>query len=584
LNDLLTYLFVDNFFNIPLSDKVVRTELGNEDCLVIEERLSSTVHVRECSIGNLAPLTLFAERGVFSGHVYQPRVNHRELNFSSYHRGDDIKGSDPMMKSMLIVKPETHFSCGNKISLFLYEVKEVNLSEEGMVLETPAPLWFDYIVGNDTKNAAEIVPDDALDNAVAALQKNRKRRFFGTGHIKQYRACKLSVATFERALQLFGLRRNEYYRSYSTVQVEEACSFIRFISEISLGNNENVNAFLEKYGLTHIYQDGTKEPQRVLQELSMIVRSLVPLRVAAYDGRHRFALCCYCATGYFHPTNALEMESVSFKELVGNCSYRGEGVLDLKFEDCEVFKQQRIKVAVSQENVSFEDICLDLAALGRITTASQMQNVEITWCSLCSEAIEFIMNSQEFKRMKPLNFESYWADPAVDVYSALLTPLKKYFQGLDITRKGVAVGNIKNDLVQVLQKLEFKRFTYPLGYKRIAKPPNGCPKDLATFATVVKFLSHDPVNFNGIRMYFQLDSWNVPQAPLTDLDKAIFKGLPYFRYFVLWPVSEVTLHCEKKYIMEKKSFKFAATVRVVRDWYQIWSAFQNLRTSGRNTI
>jgi hypothetical protein len=193
-----------------------------------------------------------------------------------------------------------------------------------------------------------------------------------------------------------------------------------------------------------------------------------------------------------------------------------------------------------------------LAALGRITTASQMQNVEITWCSLCSEAIEFIMNSQEFKRMKPLNFESYWADPAVDVYSALLTPLKKYFQGLDITRKGVAVGNIKNDLVQVLQKLEFKRFTYPLGYKRIAKPPNGCPKDLATFATVVKFLSHDPVNFNGIRMYFQLDSWNVPQAPLTDLDKAIFKGLPYFRYFVLWPVSEVTLHCEKKYIIEKK--------------------------------
>ena len=39
----------------------------------------------QMGVKSFAALTMFGERGFYSGHVYQPDVNHRQVNFWSYH-------------------------------------------------------------------------------------------------------------------------------------------------------------------------------------------------------------------------------------------------------------------------------------------------------------------------------------------------------------------------------------------------------------------------------------------------------------------------------------------------------------------
>lgn len=39
----------------------------------------------QMGVKSFAALTMFGEHGFYSGHVYQPDVNHRQVNFWSYH-------------------------------------------------------------------------------------------------------------------------------------------------------------------------------------------------------------------------------------------------------------------------------------------------------------------------------------------------------------------------------------------------------------------------------------------------------------------------------------------------------------------
>jgi hypothetical protein len=42
------------------------------------------VAMRKMKLESLAPLTMFAERGRYGGHLYQPKVNHREVMYKAF--------------------------------------------------------------------------------------------------------------------------------------------------------------------------------------------------------------------------------------------------------------------------------------------------------------------------------------------------------------------------------------------------------------------------------------------------------------------------------------------------------------------
>jgi hypothetical protein len=71
-------------------------------------------------------ITMFAERGVCSGHYYQHPMNHHQVNFSSYTEScalvDRITVPPLLVESMVRPTEGASFSVGNLMSLSCYEV------------------------------------------------------------------------------------------------------------------------------------------------------------------------------------------------------------------------------------------------------------------------------------------------------------------------------------------------------------------------------------------------------------------------------------------------------------------------------
>ena len=100
-------------------------------------------------VKSFCPVTFFAERGPYTGHVYQPKVNHQVVDFLSYSHHQDISSLlKPLQESMIFPNEETGFSVGNQMSLYCYQIEKIDTHPAGIkgVLESPATLYhtFDY--------------------------------------------------------------------------------------------------------------------------------------------------------------------------------------------------------------------------------------------------------------------------------------------------------------------------------------------------------------------------------------------------------------------------------------------------------
>ena len=115
---------------------------------------------------------LFAERGPYSGHVYQPTVNHREVDFHSYSHHQNVSLlSKPLCEHVISPNEETGFSVGALVGLYCYQVTKIDEHPTEMcgVLKCPATLI--HIFG------------DKVDEVIMA-------------EILKLKAAPLSVATF----------------------------------------------------------------------------------------------------------------------------------------------------------------------------------------------------------------------------------------------------------------------------------------------------------------------------------------------------------------------------------------------------
>jgi hypothetical protein len=107
---------------------------------------------------------------------------------------------------------------------------------------------------------------------------------------------------WNRTLMLFGFEVKESISRSDHVSVHEIASFLEMLGSYDLRKNSGLKKFINERQMSWLYtvNDKGEFPEK-LNEFFSYVRALVPLRVAAYDGRHRFSLCCYLASGYFKP-------------------------------------------------------------------------------------------------------------------------------------------------------------------------------------------------------------------------------------------------------------------------------------------
>lgn len=132
--------------------------------------------------GTVTPLavifSMLFERGMASGHIYQPPVNHRSLNtriMTTKHE----KG-DALLDSLASREIKQSFAASNMINVFLYEVEQL---------------------------------DEKIDESNLEISQRTLLKVYGQGNGKQHDWCylsngimkKLSGKGFRRLLAFFGI-------------------------------------------------------------------------------------------------------------------------------------------------------------------------------------------------------------------------------------------------------------------------------------------------------------------------------------------------------------------------------------------
>jgi hypothetical protein len=511
----------------------------------------SPLLTEEVTVECFAAACLFAERGAASDHIYQPAVNPRQMNFGSYicsSKAMDGLPIPPVVWSMMYPSDASWFSRGNLIALYPYEV--FGTEYKGARAQTGAPLTYSV----ETNECDEVLTD--LAGATVRTTP---------GNLRNTRVGSLTANGFVRTLQVFNLRRHEHYEGKPDVYCAEVASFLQCIGEIKLGTLEGLKLFIERFELSRFLTldedvDFVTEQKRV----SKIVRALCPFRLAAYDGRHRFNLCCHFFHGLYYPTNESFPDMLTLEEVSKKVTFVTAGEKETpKYEACELFKEQKFLVTLEDpgKKITFDDVMHQLKKDGTMFNESQRYLVHLTWPNVASEVFTNIIEGPGFMEKKAHD-ETFWTSskPLIP-FEEDMGIIMDYAEEQPGTRIPLYIGQGKLTFKALKEAVASVggNYTYPLGYIKDAKPVKGLPKDIGIIAALVKMLGHDPSNYSELRNLFQQTRWTEEQGPIDESDREAMRSLHTLQQTILYPVASAVSYLTQKYVVERYIMDFCVT-------------------------
>jgi hypothetical protein len=413
--------------------------------------------------------------------------------------------------------------------------------------------------------------------------------FNGTGKIKDFRANRVSIKCLNRLFLLFGLKR---LNADAKVDVTEIAAFLEHIGSYDISNVNFLGKFIEEFGLEWLYTVNEDPLEKQLSVFFAKVRAVVPFRLAAYDGRHRFNLCCYFATGLFHPTSSMHPTLLGF-----DAKFPGK-----LLRNCAVFKHQRFRVSLPIDEQPFQSDLNVLRTSGSNITASQSLVVETTFEHLVPDIIEHLLKIKIFDRFTPMGVDEYWSS---DYYPRSLVVVKdnKLFipkksvsgkpQGFTKLPTDAEVFVVDKNLNLVLEAVltyisassdrvtAAKGVSSKKGWDEIKTamldkkhgsshlfgllgPPNGkndIPVNLTGLMCTMRLLTSTPEHLVLWRRYLQLTTPQTKQRPMLVEDRALYRTMYFFNWCVLQVTARAVDRIVDRYVTEKAFITHARTAK-----------------------
>jgi hypothetical protein len=493
-------------------------------------------------VDHFAIVTMFVERGVLSGHCYQPDINHRQISFNSFHETYVVDGQNkpPLSDSMVYPTDENSFSGGNLMALYCYQVQHAGDKDPTHKLRSPSAMGFHI-----------------------TLQPNRPRSmdFFGTGYIEDLEAQRISSGCFNRLLKIFGLTLGDG-RS-DVLSVDDIVTFLELIGSIPLNSIESLKTFVTRFRMGWLYMVTEAPLAEQLNTFFALVRGLVPFRIAAYDGRHRFNLCSYFATGYFHPSNVLVQSRRPFAEYWTNkVNDRGEEV-QASYDRCAVFGEQQFLVSLPPDQMKLKDAFGHMRKSGTVTAVTQALVVNTAWDNFFPEFIDYLLGVLPKTGLKRLNYSNFWSQKADEgglrvIKENMNAVWERFLQWVELSesvRVSFLKGNSQltwSDIKNASSNPNTKCTTYSLGYVRgQAKPQANVPKNLAILQASMKLLCDDLSNFALLRKFFQATEFEERQTEHHPDDNKVHRSMSYFLHYVVEIAAVVCSKVTERYVVEK---------------------------------
>jgi hypothetical protein len=335
----------------------------------------------------------------------------------------------------------------------------------------------------------------------------------------------------------------------SVVEVTEIAEFFLLICKYNIGTKEGLGNFIREFRLDRFYRLNDMAIQHQIWMLSAIIRALVPFRVSAYDGRHRFNLCCYFASGHFKPNNSLKLHQFPFQKIPG----LKEGA---KFDKCELFYPQTFNVAINPHQSDLQDAYSLMKELGIGTTTAQDLAVKTDWRGTICEFLTFLQDRPDASDiLRGLTFQNFWSKQIWSLpYKDMIQPLLDFIESSRESRKILVTEGVKVDWEDIKKAVLKTRdsTSYMLGYKEKPKPPKHIATKFGTFLCLLKFLVVNDKNLTELRKYFQLEEWPTRQGKKGYRDDMpVFHSLEFMQSIVLFQTVLVSQLCIQRCIVEK---------------------------------
>lgn len=483
------------------------------------------------AVKSFCAVTIFGERGAFSGHCYQPFVNHRQMSFESIHHAHTLNDANvpALMESMVKPSKSNSFSLGNVMSFIGYEMNE---------------------------SSAVTLPAIESPAALAIPGSGEEPTRYKAGALQGYGAGPVTVAGWKRLLHVFGRQRGTRYEAQLVVSAEEIVSFLEVIGEHNLGTLPGLRKFIAVHKMEWLFSVSDAPIVDQLNTFFALIRALVPFRLAAYDGRHRFNLCCCFATGYFNLKPTIHM-------------LRSPATRN--FPKAAVFLEQRFIISQPSSEKPLSTLLGKLRNSGVLTTANQALNVESSWTTLILEFIQYLIRTGASAKLQKLDYSTYW-EPTAEVVrekvlmkniKALWNAFCDFLKEAPETREPLVKGDSALTMPGIFMqatpigkksngKCYLKSLANPHGQGRAGKPPKNVPKNLSVFSSALRYCCDDFSAISNLRDLMVGSPSTYPQKTITDQQISDYtRDIQCLRIYVLGTSTAATDHFLERTLVER---------------------------------
>lgn len=321
-------------------------------------------------------LSWMLERGLFSGQIYMAEgCNHRDIDVTQFTSHEP---SNPcsMVQSMLEAHKDEKLQfdkSGNKIGLYLHSVHD------------------------DTKGGAQ---------STTPLRSGMKLHYNHQSHyaVAKFRTMKqLSARDFQRLLQIFDQKWEPSTPLDGPVSHDLIISYLDLFAKHEFDTVDHFKAFLDAFNMGSIFAITPGDDiYTVHWKFGICIRSLTPVRGAAYDGQHRWTLEALFITGFFRPAITMPLVRSGEKDFPWK---------DIDQGKLQVWMPQRVNIGIPYHSkkkkgprTSLNEIRQHLVQCGNLITETNNICIDTTW----NEVVTKLYQKCNVDGMMTLDYNGYW--------------------------------------------------------------------------------------------------------------------------------------------------------------------------------
>ena len=504
---------------------------------------------------------MFSERGLDSGQLYQPELNHRQVQHTYLNHGRSTKTGFQRAMKICHCDPRGYelFSNNNLISIHWYSVRALPEDDSAATVS-------DAMAMTSLKSHSKL----KLKSVSSLVDRE--------SYIKDRMATHVTGFVFKRALEFFNY---EWVDESGTVVPGETnptpadlCAFAELFEGIHIERPEGFKAFLKEFNMDPVfrYKDEYGHFANV-RMFSDLLRALVPMRPGIFDGQHRWMLLALFSHGHCDPRAVIPLERSASLDEIPEVFLTTYDKWQCWIPDMMMAVGHPSNPELSTDPMKLHKL---LSEYGEDVTKAQGLSIDPNYTTVSNIVTEAFENRWDKLNMREMNFSNYWNQKQrTTSHSKISKNLKEAYALInlavranpligDLIRAGVESSKSHELAWNTIEKATQDAFVkYHRWVGKSNQNPNsrtGTPVKYACYLSLLKPMCHDLTLIQKVDQFFREPMPVHAQIVRTpELIMSACTTVEYLWDYVLRPLSATKSHIKERILVEYKIIHLLTT-------------------------